>query len=656
MIGVTVLKTKVWSRLERSAILLALSVAAWWGLDSAYGAACREGAIVPYAGSTAPDLPWRVATDGDSFCLLAEGRETSVADRIPLHLERSAGGDVIMFSRRAISSHFSVARINGDGALTEAALDIEQRSRLHFEGAFRHAGEIYVLAYDVASNFPSGRRRTVLRQAHGLHRVVLSNSSLTLEAVDLEFLDAGIEGGFLSANGDRFTWICAAAECKRLADDASAFADTSLTISLDGADVEILELATDASGATAFALAQLVIDDRRHKTPASDDPVFFLCTLEETTVCDPLDADEIPFALDVTGARASWRRLRAGDDPRALFLYDLTRSGMNGLANFGENNLEGRMAWSQAYYWNGLLSALQLARVLQLGDDDLDKIKTRIGLEIKAAARILQYDYPGAQAKRYSIDREPIRSLLHEARILKPVWRAQAMLGDHIDIDDAYFSLNDGVLKAQGRMEYFVKRDDADNWEGYIRKYLPFWADGSRIPWNYQSAWVEGVVWSPKKKSNARLIAQSLLLDFIEKNELSERPDMWIYASGTFLEGWSADDQVSSNTLAYGGDTANPVGAHISYRSMDALAALAGARAEIIKTNMVDREYFGDLVYRGLLYPFINEELALAGERVDPPFHIARLYARSRLPWSVQSLPWALAAIASDEEQPFQDE
>ena len=73
--------------------------------------------------------------------------------------------------------------------------------------------------------------------------------------------------------------------------------------------------------------------------------------------------------------------------------------------------------------------------------------------------------------------------------------------------------------------------------------------------------------------------------------------------------------------------------------------ALAAARTGIIGKEEGFAAHLSSLVSRGYLYPFVNEELSARGAPAEIPFHIARLYARSRLPWEVQNQPWALMAI-----------
>jgi hypothetical protein len=78
---------------------------------------------------------------------------------------------------------------------------------------------------------------------------------------------------------------------------------------------------------------------------------------------------------------------------------------------------------------------------------------------------------------------------------------------------------------------------------------------------------------------------------------------------------------------------------------MDALAVMAAMRTGLVRGQPYIIEHLGQLVERGLLYPFVNEEFRYIGRIRKIPLSVARFHARSILPWQVQSMPWSLMAL-----------
>src|SRR5690606_36557663 len=108
---------------------------------------------------------------------------------------------------------------------------------------------------------------------------------------------------------------------------------------------------------------------------------------------------------------------------RDLFLYEKSRMRNGGLIDFGDNNLEGRVAWNQVYYLHGLLSVAHGG--LAFSSDELnDYARRRVIAEVDLIARLSETDQPGFRVKRYSLDREPLLFALHIGRIAEVLSRA----------------------------------------------------------------------------------------------------------------------------------------------------------------------------------------------------------------------------------------
>ncbi|WP_306048677.1 hypothetical protein [Oceaniradius stylonematis] len=635
-----------WAKWSLIAGLLFLALVQGGAHASASQLECADLERLPFAGAeaSAGREAWSVLAGDSGFCLEVAGQTYDIDDRVPLSVER-AGDRLVVYARRRISSFLSIVVIAPDGQATEVDLTFDQRSKLHLEGTFSVDGAAYLLAYDVAYNLPSGRRREMPREVLGIHKLVFSPDGAELVVVNAEFLNAGIEAGVVALPDENGAWICAGTSCRRFSLTAGEAASNTdqVAITFDGMAVEVLE-ASSVSSSEVAVLGQRVFDDRFQDLPASDEAVFFVCRVTDVASCEPVDPGVVPHDLRIEGGEPQWQFVTAGGDMGAIVLGDLGRSGLNGLANFGENNLEGRLAWSQAYYLNGLLSLVELGEEhLGFTPEVQNKLQRRFILEIEELERLLEHPYPELLVKRYSLDREPYLSLLHAARILKPVLRGAEFLDD--ETRDGFRRLTDQLVRAEGAIERFDPADGDTPARGYIRKFFPFWADGGRLPWNYQSGWIETLAWVEDPPLDAAAMGASMARDFIDQVDLPDAPLKWAYTSGNTIDGWSADEAVSANTPSYGGDTANPTGAHISYRSMDAMGLLAARRAELIGSDEIDPSHMQFLVENGLLYPFVNEELAASNATASIPFHIARLYARTRLPWGIQNQPWAAVAI-----------
>lgn len=91
---------------------------------------------------------------------------------------------------------------------------------------------------------------------------------------------------------------------------------------------------------------------------------------------------------------------------------------------------------------------------------------------------------------------------------------------------------------------------------------------------------------------------------------------------------------------SWGGQKTSNLIAHISYRSMDALALLEAERAGI--PVPFGRARIAELIETGYLYPFVSEGMSAP---VKIPFHIARHYARSSLPWQFENQAWVLGGL-----------
>ncbi|MFO1269634.1 MAG: hypothetical protein U1F25_19850, partial [Rubrivivax sp.] len=113
---------------------------------------------------------------------------------------------------------------------------------------------------------------------------------------------------------------------------------------------------------------------------------------------------------------------------------------------------------------------------------------------------------------------------------------------------------------------------------------------------------------------------------------------------GPAFDGWSGGAGVSVNTPAYPGYRDR---AHISYRSLDAIALL---RLAALSPAAVPAEVVANirrLVAQGSLLPWVGSELARAGMPVALDEAVAYRHARSAGAWEIEAQVWALERLAA---------
>ncbi|MBD8066006.1 hypothetical protein IC608_11030 [Devosia sp. PTR5] len=531
---------------------------------------------------------------------------TGIAEAVEVIDIASASG--LTFSREAITGYFAVR--DSDGPL---AIDVDTRTNFYPQGAFEFQGTAYLLVYNTAENVPSGRRLSRGAEGNDLYAVKVLDGAISFEKV--ASLPVGIDIRLETSMVGEKLLACATTACLKLEKDW--LGDIRFEPYSVPPGHELVEMAGE------FQLIQKVYNDQFDEMPEPEDAIFSVCKAERAIEeCSLVPADQIPYDLNDDGSYS------VASDFEELLRYDYDRLG---IANFGQSNLEARIAWSSVYYLAGMAALHRMS----ISDDFKSEVKNRLTREIQALAELAATAYPGIASRRYSLDREPITFLLHVARTVKALEAARDVVGDEL-VDRAIVPLLAELRAPSTTVEMVAASPRA---ELQYRRYMPFWADGSNVPWNYQNGWIEAVALTGTPRALRQPI-QQMLTTFINEERLYSRPDKWSYAGGTFNTGWT--DDVSSNTPSYDGQAALNIMAHISYRSMDALAVLA-AEKNGIETMPQFQDYAANLVSRGLLYPFVNEQIT---PPAPIPLHVARHYARSWLPWQFQNQVWAFDAMA----------
>jgi hypothetical protein len=335
-----------------------------------------------------------------------------------------------------------------------------------------------------------------------------------------------------------------------------------------------------------------------------------------------------------------------------MLVHDLTSLQQAGWSEFGINNREGRIPWSQIYYLNGLMDILYLADNNQAAREMFGPIaadvRTRLDLEISLIDWHWQEGRFPTQA--FTVDRSPALFAVQTGRLLMLLRRylsetsSPQSLTSYPDVEHHVVNLVDhiDVLAFEGESETWIPTGTAHlRWP----KGSKFYFDGVAVPYNHQNEWAYSLFYtntrSPLHNITQLDAAEDILTFFLSRiSEDGALPKTaWDYWWGTAYDGWQEEDGVSVNKPAYAGDKGK---AWISFRTIDAMSALSlrdrlpSEQREHLESSVLS------LVNRGLLYPFASYELYEAGRFPRIQKDVALDYARVSSPWELQSATWAL--------------
>lgn len=503
-------------------------------------------------------------------------------------------------------------------------------------------GRLFVVGYDVVRNVPSGRTLSVVQPGLDLYEItpdIKDEPRLVAGGLDLE---SGIDSLVYGRVLDEGITICAEIKCVEVSHNGGVKHWNLRALK----DYEFVEVAFGLKA--AYAIVRKKWDDRTNGKISEDSARFFLAKLSSTqgSLVPILDGG-IPYALTVEGVSPVWKVANNSEGLSALFMYEIARMRNGGLIDFGDNNLEGRVAWSQVYYLNGLVSVA--GGELAFTNKKIEEYaRKRVSAEIELIASLAKEDFPGYKVKRYSVDREPLLFSLHLGRISQLLARAA-----HAEIESPTVkSALDKIKKELLSFEHTVEHPVDCLLSGYkscktlaYRTGYPFWADGVNVPYNYISGYVGGLLSVDEEKASADF-ALSLLRPLLVQEKMQALPETWRYWWAQGQEGWNYKSGNSLNTPEWPGNAVGMDLAHISYRSMDASAILK--LHDKLKNGSLDKEvdHIRSLVSKGMLLPSVNEAFTNPDMRADIDLVVSKRFSRSAQPWQIHSQVWALSALA----------
>jgi opacity protein-like surface antigen len=321
--------------------------------------------------------------------------------------------------------------------------------------------------------------------------------------------------------------------------------------------------------------------------------------------------------------------------------HDLARQAHDGLGDIGLPNAEGRIAWSLAYTLSVLVHLDSRHAPRLTAAADFSTRRQHLSEALSLVARQGSATPEGHAARRYSLDRSPLLFALHLGRIAHLLAAGQAAGFGSSEVSAALADLHWQLVVLGGTAEGPLQQGPYQTL-GY-RRGIAFWADGANVPYNYVSGYVLGLLASAPQPVDQAARA-SALLEPLRALENLDTQAVWHYWWGLGRSGWTESDGVSDNTPAYAGQGGL---AHITYRSMDAMAVLrlAAVAPSAVDPKTIDN--LGTLVAAGQLLPFVNQELVRMGRAVALRPAVARRLSRSATAWETQGQVFALEALAA---------
>jgi hypothetical protein len=345
------------------------------------------------------------------------------------------------------------------------------------------------------------------------------------------------------------------------------------------------------------------------------------------------------------------------DGLRQVFIRDVSENHFGGVLEFGSNNTEGRVPWSQIYYLNGWMDAILLSRknidAFDIYGDLLKDLRLRIELEVRLLDDLVASDR-GLLTKAFTFDRSPALFAVQTSRILLLFERYNSLFPDAVPLKSLK-DLRSQVLSLAQHIEVLAHEGEEASWmnpgTAHLRwpKGSAFYFDGMPVPFNHQNEWAssifemktEGVAVDVKTLEAARAVI-GYFLKILSKDGGFPSVSEWYYWYGHAYDGWKASENRSMHTPEYPGDHGL---AWISFRTIDLMSVMSA----LDYLSAVDKEQLkktgADRVLEGDVYPFAARSLLEHGE--IPVFKLTALqpYLRSEAPWALSNSVWALPMV-----------
>lgn len=581
--------------------------------------------------------------------LVVDGRAVSVGvHHLPIRVLALDPRRLVVFSRRLFTGELSVDTVDtSTGRVTPVALPDAIRDERLFRQAAVFGREVVFVAYHIRDHYSLFVYRLRPTADGGM-------------AFDRDWVrQLAFKGRYeistpvRMAEAKGFLYVCGEGFCYRACGEAMAcHGDPLVLIDLGIGRRRLVELAADPAG----GVAGLYVDA---DSPPLGRPagrafqVFDIASGQPHPDWSP--GDDVPLRLEWRQGRPVTVPARSADDVAALFERDVLSGDSAGLLNLGENNLEGRIAWSQVYYLSGFIDILRAIDAGRLPGfvRVRDALQRRVDLEVAMWDRLLDETYPHMLSRRYTTAREATLHAVQTGRILRTLKRYRELPRARAVRNLDRFMTS--VRTLAGHIEAFAVADASTPFLPPGRRYLwwprgvPFPTyDGVPLPYNHMDDWAGGVLHgesSAVRSEPFALAARDSVQTLIDLEFSKGLPDNfeWHYWWGRVPAGWTKADNVSVHQPDFAG---LQYIAHVSYRTIDMMALLSAAQVfpELLPAGMLD--YLERAVTEGGLYPFLIEDLERHGRRPALPAHLAVAYLRPDSAAGFQSAAFAYEAFS----------
>jgi hypothetical protein len=385
--------------------------------------------------------------------------------------------------------------------------------------------------------------------------------------------------------------------------------------------------------------------------------------LQEQTIIAPKDGIPWKLTWSTENKRVNYQLANNARDYTEILEYDLARAQNGGMLDFGSNNIEGRVAWSQIYYLNGLMDAIYMARRDNKAFDLIAPLAARIRLRLELEIRLLDQLFSntnGMHTRAFTHDRSPALFAVQTSRALLLFERYAKEFPDAPPLVSLN-RLRSMVSQLEGHIEVLADSGETESWLASGQKHLrwpyrsAFYFDGLAVPYNHQNEWSYSLFESYRQRGLSsdslelepqREIIRHFLRNLAPNGEFPKL-DRWFYWWGHAFDGYKKDSGKSQNMPDYTGDKSL---AWISFRTIDLMSVLSGLDfiPEINATKLLTSAE--ERVQRGEVYPFASRSLLERGLKPRLNVFVAQKYARSGAPWEFSNQPWALALLPQSIE------
>ena len=413
-----------------------------------------------------------------------------------------------------------------------------------------------------------------------------------------------------------------------------------------------VELVTVSNDVIALGVDPRFTSDVQNQQPA-------IFSLVDFTSGELIQGPAFPFNLHVSAGEFKTDALKTADDLFRVFTNDLLHGENSGLLYLGSGQSEGRPAWAQTYYLQGWIDILRdwpnSNRNFSFLDRIKPQLKARLDMEMALLDRLLDDDRPGLYSKRYTLNREPRQFAAHMGRLLQLFKRYLVECPSPIPLRN-YGKLVEMTGSLTGTIEEIVTAGPGDPSAPpgvtYLRfkKGERFQFDGTPLPFNQQNDWAMGIMMHESSTFSSTPLGQvckSIFTLLLEDTPFAPSPadHSWFYWWGVARTGWTARDELSVNTPAFGGHIGK---AAISYKSIDAQAIFT-ARTYFPELVDFDLDRWAcEGVQSGAIHPFVLESLLAEGNDCSLSPWLALQQLRTGGAWEMQSSTWAIASLSQN--------